>query len=547
MAYSGPTIFLPTDPTFDSFGVIKAPDAQPGQIALEGTFYPTFALGDGLPRSVFGDAVNPLMSLFVYTGDLGLDDGGSQSVYVLDKSNAEQLMQDDGQPLRLDMRPGDTVELPDGLGTVTFDGVQRWNKLQISETPGKLVALAGVVLALVGLLGSLFIRPRRVWVRARAEDGATVVDVAALDRSNGGDPDRGAAELAAIMDTLRAGSGDAAAPPRRARDRRIVGDPQQPGGRGRRGRLLPGADGAPRPVGVAAQAAGRRGRDHRADRDGRPARRAADRRGGARARPGARRAAGMAADPNRVPWGNMYEFTLAGTFVVALLYLLLLRRFSLEWMGPLVVGLVLALLMLAVIWLYTPVAPLTEALYSPWLVIHVVSAVIATGAFTLGGICSVLYLLKERSTKERGYLARVPELVSLDRISYRMHAFAFPVWTFAVLITGPIWAHQAWSSYWNWDPKEVWAFITWVVYAAYLHARATVGWKGRNAAYVALVGLATLWFNFIGINFFSTSSQHSYAAPALVEQRPAYDDVARRPGAAAGAPVPPGPPVPPSS
>jgi cytochrome c-type biogenesis protein CcsB len=228
-------------------------------------------------------------------------------------------------------------------------------------------------------------------------------------------------------------------------------------------------------------------------------------------------ARGMAADPNRVPWGNMYEFTLAGTFVVALLYLVLLRRFRLEWMGPVVVTFVLALLMVDVVWLYSPVAPLTEALYSPWLVIHVVSAVIATGAFTLGGICSVLYLLKERSTRDRGYLARVPATVSLDRLSYRMHAFGFPVWTFAVLITGPIWAHQAWSSYWNWDPKEVWAFITWVVYAAYLHARATVGWKGRNAAYVALVGLATLWFNFIGINFFSTSSQHSYAAPALVE------------------------------
>ena len=92
---------------------------------------------------------------------------------------------------------------------MTFDGVQRWNKLQVSETPGKLVALAGVVLALVGLLGSLFIRPRRMWVRAREDGGATVVDVAGLDRSNGGDPERGAAELAAIMDTLRAGTGDA--------------------------------------------------------------------------------------------------------------------------------------------------------------------------------------------------------------------------------------------------------------------------------------------------------------------------------------------------
>jgi cytochrome c-type biogenesis protein CcsB len=220
---------------------------------------------------------------------------------------------------------------------------------------------------------------------------------------------------------------------------------------------------------------------------------------------------GMAADPNRVPWGNMYEFTLAGTFVVTLLYLVGHRKLQLGWMAPIVVGFVLSMLMLAVVWLYDPVAPLTEALYSPWLVIHVVSAIIATGAFTIGGIASVFYLVKERSTAGHGWLARVPAPASLDRVSYRMHAFAFPVWTFAVLITGPIWAHQAWSTYWNWDPKEVWAFITWVVYAAYLHARATVGWKGRNAAVLALIGLATLWFNFIGINFFSSSSQHSYA------------------------------------
>ena len=225
---------------------------------------------------------------------------------------------------------------------------------------------------------------------------------------------------------------------------------------------------------------------------------------------------GMAADPNRVPWGNMYEFTLSGTFVVAALYLATRRRFALGWMAPIVVSTVLVLLMVAEIWLYAPVSPLTEALNSPWLVIHVVSAVIATGAFTLGGITSVLYLLKERATAKHperttGYLARVPAPAVLDRVSYRMHAFGFPVWTFAVLITGPIWAHEAWASYWNWDPKEVWAFITWVVYAAYLHARSTAGFKGRNAAIIALIGLATLWFNFIGINFFSSSSQHSYA------------------------------------
>ena len=221
---------------------------------------------------------------------------------------------------------------------------------------------------------------------------------------------------------------------------------------------------------------------------------------------------GMAADPNRVPWGNMYEFTVAGTFVVMVIFLVARRRLGLDWAGLPVVAIVLTLLMVAVIWLYEPVAPLTEALNSYWLVIHVVSAVIATGAFTLGGLCSALYLVKDRKgAKSTGYLARVPEPAALDRTAYRLHAFAFPVWTFAVLITGPIWAHQAWSSYWNWDPKEVWAFITWVVYAAYLHARTTAGWKGRNAAILALVGTATLWFNFIGINYFSTTSQHSYA------------------------------------
>jgi cytochrome c-type biogenesis protein CcsB len=236
---------------------------------------------------------------------------------------------------------------------------------------------------------------------------------------------------------------------------------------------------------------------------------------------------GMAADPDRVPWGNMYEFTISGTFVVTLMYLALHRRFKLDWMAPIVVGFVLTTLMVAVIWLHEPVQPLREALNSYWLVIHVVSAVIATGAFTLGGIASIMYLVKMRvptgsttgdgSTTKGRWLDRVPALDALDKLAYRVHAFAFPVWTFAVLITGPIWAHEAWSRYWNWDPKEVWAFITWVVYAGYLHARATAGWKGRNAAILALIGLATLWFNFIGINYFSTSSQHSYALERTVD------------------------------
>lgn len=211
VAYSGPSVFLPTNAqTFESFGVIKAPDASPEQIGLEGTFYPTFAMGrdaEGnltMPSSVFGDAFDPLVSLFVYTGDLGLDDGTPASVYVLDKAKATQVVKDDGQPFRMDLRPGDTVTLPDDLGTVSFDGLQRWNKIQVSRSPGKMVALAGVVLALLGLLGSLFIRPRRLWVRARRQDdGTTLVEVARLDRSSAGDPEDGAAELAEVVAALQ--------------------------------------------------------------------------------------------------------------------------------------------------------------------------------------------------------------------------------------------------------------------------------------------------------------------------------------------------------
>ncbi|WP_307861911.1 cytochrome c biogenesis protein ResB [Nocardioides sp. SYSU D00065] len=209
---SGPTVFLPTNAqTFESFGVIKAPDAQPEQIALEGTFYPTFAMGRdaegnlSMPASIWGDALEPLVSLGLWTGDVGLDDGASSSVYVLDKSKATQVVKDNGQPFRADLRPGDTVELPDGLGSVTFEGLQRWNKIQISRSPGKVVALTGVVLALLGLLASLFVRPRRLWVRARRQDdGTTLVELARLDRSSAGDPEDGAAELADIVAALEA-------------------------------------------------------------------------------------------------------------------------------------------------------------------------------------------------------------------------------------------------------------------------------------------------------------------------------------------------------
>ncbi len=199
--YDGPTAFLPESSDFESFGVIKAPGRTPGQdIGLEGLFYPTYALVDGDPVNVMGDDKNPTISMLAYVGDLGLGNGVPQSVYALDKADMTQLTKPGGKMFRVDLQPGETIQLPGGRGSVTFHGVKRWTRLQLSRTPDAWVTLLGVVLALVGLLGSLFIRPRRVWVRAERRDGRTLVEVAALDRSGGGDL---TAVLSSVVDSLR--------------------------------------------------------------------------------------------------------------------------------------------------------------------------------------------------------------------------------------------------------------------------------------------------------------------------------------------------------
>lgn len=194
VAYSGPVVFLPQDTSFLSNGVIKVPEASPSQLGFGGLFFPTYGLIGGEPSTVYpgidlipGDpGGGSLLSLYVYKGDLGLDQGVPQSVYSLDMTKLEQVKQN-GKNLRLDLSKGETATLPDGLGTITFDGVSRFVKLQVSSNPGEKVALAGMILALLGLLGSLFIRPRRVWVRVRRDGGRTLVEVAGLHRSAGGD------------------------------------------------------------------------------------------------------------------------------------------------------------------------------------------------------------------------------------------------------------------------------------------------------------------------------------------------------------------------
>jgi cytochrome c biogenesis protein len=188
VAYSGPVVFLPQDSTFESFGVIKVPDALPEGLGFEGLFLPTygFTMARG-PFSQFPQPLDPVLSLLPYHGDLGVDGGEPQSVYELDKDQLKVFTKKGGKPARLDLAVGQTKQLPGGAGSLTFDGVDRWVKLQISDQPGTGLALGGVVLAILGLLASLFVRPRRAWVRVRRERGRTVVELAGLDRSSGGD------------------------------------------------------------------------------------------------------------------------------------------------------------------------------------------------------------------------------------------------------------------------------------------------------------------------------------------------------------------------
>ncbi|MFG1621304.1 c-type cytochrome biogenesis protein CcsB [Kribbella sp. NPDC049227] len=224
---------------------------------------------------------------------------------------------------------------------------------------------------------------------------------------------------------------------------------------------------------------------------------------------------GLAA--GRVPWGNMYEFSITASLAVAAVYLIFVQRYKLQWLGLGVTLVVAAVLGLATLALYTPAGPLVPALHSYWLVIHVSAAAISGGAFTIGGLVSVLYLVKARAERRvlaggtmSASLRRLPSAEAMDGTAYKVLAFAFPLWTFGVLVAGPIWAEYAWGRYWGWDPKEVWSLVTWVVYAAYLHARATAGWRGRNAATIAIVGWFVFIFNFVGVNLL-VSGMHSYA------------------------------------
>jgi cytochrome c-type biogenesis protein CcsB len=223
----------------------------------------------------------------------------------------------------------------------------------------------------------------------------------------------------------------------------------------------------------------------------------------------------------RVPWGNMYEFSSAvGVVAVVAFLVVLARQPQLRYLGMFVMLPVIILMFLAGTVLYTKAAPLVAALRSYWLAIHVTAAVLATGIFMVSFVATALYLVRARwdrmvaagrqPTRFPATLGwRLPEAEVLDRVAYRTVAFGFPIWTFGI-IAGAIWAEAAWSRYWGWDPKETWAFIAWVIYACYLHARATAGWRGSKAAWINVLAFSAMIFNFFIVNIV-ISGLHSYA------------------------------------
>jgi cytochrome c-type biogenesis protein CcsB len=221
----------------------------------------------------------------------------------------------------------------------------------------------------------------------------------------------------------------------------------------------------------------------------------------------------------RVPWANMYEFALTGTLLVTTVYLIVLvfAKQDLRFLGTFITGLVLVLLGVATVNFYVSVIPLPPALQSAWLIIHVFVATASVGFFALGFALSVVQLMQSRrealiataDSVKKSFLATLPDATSLENLAYRLNIIGFIFWTFT-LIAGAIWAEKAWGRYWGWDTKEVWTFIIWVVYAGYIHARATRGWRGSRSAWLAIIGFSTVLFNFTVVNLFF-KGLHAYS------------------------------------
>ena len=214
---------------------------------------------------------------------------------------------------------------------------------------------------------------------------------------------------------------------------------------------------------------------------------------------------------SRVPWANMYEFSITGSFVVMTIFLVALAIKDIRLLATFVSGFVLLILGSATAVFYVEVKSLMPALQSYWLVIHVTVAILATAFFNIAAALSIAYIFKTAKWVEksklklvstiRRILALFPAIEKIERLSYRFNIIGFILWSFT-LIAGAIWAERAWHRYWGWDTKEVWTFIIWTIYAGYLHANATRGWTGKRSAWLAVVGFVAILFNFTVVNLF---------------------------------------------
>jgi cytochrome c-type biogenesis protein CcsB len=206
----------------------------------------------------------------------------------------------------------------------------------------------------------------------------------------------------------------------------------------------------------------------------------------------------------RVPWANMFEFTLTATAIIVGVFIFVQLWQDLRFLGAYVVGFSLIALGVATYNFYVDVVPLPDALQSGWLVIHVFVATLGTAFFALGAGLSVAQLLQARREAGRSaprFMATLPSADTLENLAYRVILVGFVFWTFT-LIAGAIWAERAWGRYWGWDTKEVWTFIIWTIFAGYIHARATRGWRGSRSAWLAIVGFSAVLFNFTIVNLF---------------------------------------------
>lgn len=221
-------------------------------------------------------------------------------------------------------------------------------------------------------------------------------------------------------------------------------------------------------------------------------------------------------EAGHAPWADIYESLSVFGWAIAVLTLAVVYRNRLTVVGALAFPIAFALMAFGVSQYSSPAIPLPPALRSGWLILHVSLSLVAYGAFTVAFSLAILYILQEnnmrnafRKSRLSTFYKRLPSLEALDQVCYSSVTFGFPFMTFGGLISGAIWAEQAWGRYWAWDAKETWSLITWLVYAGYLHARSTAGWRGKRAAVLAILGFAAVLFTYFGVGFF-LPGLHSY-------------------------------------